>query len=334
MNLGTTYLGLELKNPIVCGSCPLGTNIDTIRQLEMAGAAAIVLPSLFEEEIVGEAQAQMAMESVGAGFGEASSYLPDPEGYHVGPERYLDHIKAAKDAASIPIIGSLNGTSPGGWIRYAEKIEKAGADAIELNAYYLATDPEATGASIEERVLAVVKAVKEAVSIPIAIKLSPFYSSLSNFARELEKAGADGLVLFNRFYQPDIDIEELDVIPNLRLSTADELRLRLRWLSILSSQLGMSSRCHRRRPQRGRRHQGRDDRRPLGADGLGPLDSRTGAHPAHPRGRRVLAQRARVRVARADAGLDEHVQGPGPRQAHPRQLHEDAGQLAAVTFER
>ncbi len=240
MNLDTTYLGLELKNPIVCGSCPLGTNIDTIRQLEMAGAAAIVLPSLFEEEIVGEAQAQMAMESVGAGFGEASSYLPDPEGYHVGPERYLDHIKAAKDAASIPIIGSLNGTSPGGWIRYAEKIEKAGADAIELNAYYLATDPEATGASVEERVLAVVKAVKEAVSIPIAVKLSPFYSSLSNFARELEKAGADGLVLFNRFYQPDIDIEELDVIPNLRLSTADELRLRLRWLSILSSQVKMS----------------------------------------------------------------------------------------------
>lgn len=240
MNLKTTYLGLELKNPIVCGSCPLGTNIDTIRQLETAGAAAIVLPSLFEEEIVGEAQAQMAMESVGAGFGEASSYLPDPEGYHVGPDRYLDHIKSAKDAASIPIIGSLNGTTPGGWTRYAEKIEKAGADAIELNAYYLATDPEATGASVEERVLAVVKAVKEAVSIPIAIKLSPFYSSLSNFARELEKAGADGLVLFNRFYQPDIDIEELDVIPNLRLSTADELRLRLRWLSILSSQVKMS----------------------------------------------------------------------------------------------
>jgi dihydroorotate dehydrogenase (fumarate) len=243
MNLTTTYLGLELKNPIVCGACPLGTNIDTIRHLEMAGAAAVVLPSLFEEEIVGEAQAQMAMESIGAGFGEASSYLPDPEGYHVGPERYLDHVKAAKDAASIPIIGSLNGSTPGGWIRYAEKIEKAGADAIELNAYYLATDPEATGAAIEEQVLAVVRAVREAVSIPIAIKLSPFYSSLSNFARELEKAGANGLVLFNRFYQPDLDIEELDVIPNLRLSTADELRLRLRWLSILSSQLGISLSC-------------------------------------------------------------------------------------------
>jgi dihydroorotate dehydrogenase (fumarate) len=240
MNLNTTYLGLELKNPIVCGSCPLGTSIDTVRQLELAGAAAVVLPSLFEEEIVGEAKAKMAMESVGAGFAEASSYMPDPEGYHVGPDRYLDHIKAAKDVASIPIIGSLNGTTPGGWTRYAEKIEKAGADAIELNAYYLATDPEEDGKAVEDRTLAIVRAVKEAVSIPIAVKLSPFYSSLSHFARELETAGTDGLVIFNRFYQPDIDIEDLDVVPNLRLSTADELRLRLRWLSILSSQVGMS----------------------------------------------------------------------------------------------
>jgi dihydroorotate dehydrogenase (fumarate) len=243
MDLTTTYLGLELKNPIVSGSCPLGANLDTIHHLEDAGAAAIVLPSLFEEEILGAAQAQMEMESAGAGFAEASSYIPNPEGYHVGPDQYLDHIRAAKEAVSIPIIASLNGSTPGGWIRYAKKLEEAGADAIELNAYYLATDPEASGAAIEERVLAVVRAVKEAVSIPVAIKLSPFYSSLSNFARELEQAGADGLVIFNRFYQPDIDIEELDVIPNLRLSTADELRLRLRWLSILSSQLGISLAC-------------------------------------------------------------------------------------------
>ncbi len=243
MDLTTTYLGLELKNPIVSGSCPLGANLDTIRHLEDAGAAAIVLPSLFEEEILGAAQAQMEMESAGAGFAEASSYIPNPEGYHVGPDQYLDHIRAAKEAVSIPIIASLNGSTPGGWIRYAKKLEEAGADAIELNAYYLATDPEASGAAIEERVLAVVRAVKEAVSIPVAIKLSPFYSSLSNFACELEQAGADGLVIFNRFYQPDIDIEELDVIPNLRLSTADELRLRLRWLSILSSQLGISLAC-------------------------------------------------------------------------------------------
>jgi dihydroorotate dehydrogenase (fumarate) len=240
MNLTTTYLGLELANPIVCGSSPLGTSIDTLRQLVDAGAAAVVLPSLFEEEIVGAAKAEMAMESQGAGFAEASSYLPDPAGYHVGPDHYLDHIRAAKDAVSIPVIASLNGTSPGGWTRYAEKMQAAGADAIELNAYFLATDPGEPGEAVEERTLAIVRAVKAAVSIPIAVKLSPFYSSLSHFASRLEEAGADGLVLFNRFYQPDIDIENLDVVPNLRLSTADELRLRLRWVSILSSQLGIS----------------------------------------------------------------------------------------------
>jgi dihydroorotate dehydrogenase (fumarate) len=240
MDLTTTYLGLELKNPIVSGSCPLGANLDTIRHLEDAGAAAIVLPSLFEEEIIGAAQAQMEMESAGAGFAEASSYLPNPEGYHVGPDQYLDHLRAAKEAVSIPIIASLNGSTPGGWTRYAKKLEEAGADAIELNAYYLATDPERTGAAIEDRIIAVVRAVKETVSIPIAVKLSPFYSSLSNFAHKLEEVGTDGLVIFNRFYQPDIDIEDLEVLPNLRLSTADELRLRLRWLAILSSQVGMS----------------------------------------------------------------------------------------------
>jgi len=240
MNLTTTYLGLELKNPIVCGSCPLGTNIDTVRQLELAGAAAIVLPSLFEEEILNAVHGQMAIESAGAGFAEASSYLPNPEGYHVGPDEYLDHLKGAKDVVAIPIIASLNGTTPGGWTSYAKKMEEAGADAIELNTYYLATEPEETGDAVEERTLEIVHAVKKAVSIPVAVKLSPFYSSLSNFARKLEKAGADGLVLFNRFYQPDLDIEELDVVPNLRLSTADELRLRLRWLAILSSQVDLS----------------------------------------------------------------------------------------------
>jgi len=240
MNLGTTYLGLELKNPIVCGSCPLGTNIDTVRQLELAGAAAIVLPSLFEEEILNAARGEMEMESTGAGFAEASSYLPDPAGYHIGPSDYLDHLKTTKDAVAIPVIASLNGTTPGGWSKYAAKMEAAGADAIELNTYYLATDPKETGEAVEDRTLEIVRSVKEAVSIPVSVKLSPFYSSLSNFALKLEGAGADGLVLFNRFYQPDLDIEELDVIPNLRLSTADELRLRLRWLSILSSQVGMS----------------------------------------------------------------------------------------------
>jgi dihydroorotate dehydrogenase (fumarate) len=240
MDLKTTYLGLELKNPIVSGSCPLGANLDTIRNLEDAGAAAVVMPSLFEEEIMGAARAQMEMESAGAGFAEASSYLPDPDGYHVGPDQYLEHLRAAKEAVSIPVIASLNGTSPGGWTGYAKKMEEAGADAIELNAYYLATDAGETGVDVEQRTIDIVAAVKSEVSLPVAVKLSPFYSSIANLARKLEEAGANGLVIFNRFYQPDLDIEELDVVPNLRLSTADELRLRLRWLAILSSQVKIS----------------------------------------------------------------------------------------------
>jgi dihydroorotate dehydrogenase (fumarate) len=240
MDLKTTYLGLELANPIVSGASPLGASLDTIRQLEDAGAAAVVLPSLFEEEIMGAVQAQMEMESAGAGFAEASSYLPNPDGYHVGPDQYLEHLRAAKEAVSIPIIASLNGTSPGGWTGYAKKMEEAGADAIELNAYYLATDAAETGADVERRTIDIVAAVKSEVSLPVAVKLSPFYSSIANLARKLEETGADGLVIFNRFYQPDLDIEELDVVPNLRLSTADELRLRLRWLAILSSQVELS----------------------------------------------------------------------------------------------
>jgi dihydroorotate dehydrogenase (fumarate) len=243
MDLKTTYLGLELANPIVSGSCPLGANLDTIRLLEDAGAAAVVMPSLFEEEIMAAATAQMEMESAGAGFAEASSYFPNPDGYHIGPDQYLEHLRAAKESVSIPIIASLNGTTPGGWTNYAKKMQEAGAAALELNTYYLATKSEETGAEVEQRTLDIVAAVKESVTIPIAVKLSPFFSSLANFAKLLQEKGADGLVLFNRFYQPDLDIEELDVVPNLRLSTADELRLRLRWLSILSSQLGISLAC-------------------------------------------------------------------------------------------
>ncbi len=240
MDLKTTYLGLELANPIVSGSCPLGANLDTVRLLEDAGAAAVVMPSLFEEEIMAAATAQMEMESAGAGFAEASSYIPNPDGYHVGPDHYLEHIQGAKKAVSIPIIASINGTSAGGWTRYAKKMEEAGADALELNTYYIATDANEPGSDVEKRTLDIVAAVKEAVSIPIAVKLSPFFSSLANFAKQLQEKGADGLVIFNRFYQPDLDIEELDVVPNLRLSTADELRLRLRWLAIISSQVEMS----------------------------------------------------------------------------------------------
>ncbi|MFV2073204.1 MAG: dihydroorotate dehydrogenase-like protein [Thermoanaerobaculales bacterium] len=240
MDLSSTYLGLELKNPIVCGACPLGANLDTVRHLEDAGAAAVVLPSLFEEEILGAVEAQMEMEAAGAGFAEASSYLPNPDGYHLGPGQYLEHLRVAKDTVSIPIIGSLNGSTPGGWTNYAKKIEEAGADAIELNTYLLATTAGETGEQVEQRTLDIVRSVTETVSIPVAVKISPFFSSVANLAAKLEGTGAKGLVLFNRFYQPDLDIEELEVVPNLRLSSPDELRLRLRWLAILSAQAGLS----------------------------------------------------------------------------------------------
>ena len=241
MDLKTTYLGLELANPIMVGACPLGPNVASINQLAEAGAAAIVLPSLFEEEIRAAATTQLELEAVGAGFAEATlGYHPDPDGYHIGPDRYLDHLREVKAAVSIPVIGSLNGTTPGGWTGYAKKMQEAGADAVELNIYYLPISSAESGDDVERRTIEIVEAVKADVEIPVAVKLSPFFSSIPNLGRKLQDAGADGLVIFNRFYQPDIDIEDLDVIPNLRLSTADELRLRLRWLAILSGELDLS----------------------------------------------------------------------------------------------
>ncbi len=240
MDLKSSYLGFELANPIMVGACPLGTNVDTVRELAEAGASAIVLPSLFEEEILAAVQTQMEIESAGAGFAEASSYLPNPEGYHVGPDQYLGHLEAVKAAVDIPVFGSLNGTTPGGWTSYAKKMEDAGADGLELNVYYMPIETVETGDEVEQRTIDIVGSVKADVKIPVAVKLSTFFSSIPNLGKKLQDAGADGLVIFNRFYQPDIDIEDLDVVPNLRLSTADELRLRLRWLAILSSQLDLS----------------------------------------------------------------------------------------------
>jgi len=241
MDLTTTYLGFELANPIMVGACPLGTDVDSVRRLEEAGASAIVLPSLFEEEIQAAAMTQLEIESAGAGFAEATlGYHPDPDGYHIGPDRYGDHIGKIKAAVSIPVMGSLNGTTAGGWTSYAKKIEDAGADALELNVYYLPTEAQETGEDVERRAVEIVQAVKADVKIPVAVKLSPFFSSIPHLGKKLQDAGADGLVIFNRFYQPDIDIEDLDVVPNLRLSTTDELRLRLRWLAILSGQLELS----------------------------------------------------------------------------------------------
>ena len=241
MDLTTTYLGFSLANPIMVGACPLGTDVDSVRRLEEAGASAIVLPSLFEEEIQAAAMTRLEIESAGAGFAEATlGYHPDPDGYHIGPDRYGDHIGKIKAAVSIPVMGSLNGTTAGGWTSYAKKIEDAGADALELNVYYLPTEAQETGEDVERRAVEIVRAVKADLKIPVAVKLSPFFSSIPHLGKKLQGAGADGLVIFNRFYQPDIDIEDLEVVPNLRLSTTDELRLRLRWLAILSGQLDLS----------------------------------------------------------------------------------------------
>ena len=234
MDLSTTYLGQKLKNPIVASSSPLSMELANVRAFEDVGAAAVVLFSLFEEQITHETEEldhyiSHAVDS----FSEASSYFPTTEAYHRGPDEYLDQIYRAKTAVDIPIIGSLNGLSPGGWVDYAAGMEEAGADAIELNVYYIPTDPDLLGSSVEQRYVDILIDVKSSVSIPVAIKLSPFFSSLANVAKRLDEAGADALVLFNRFYQPDIDLENLEVVPNVILSTPQAMRLPLRWIAIL-----------------------------------------------------------------------------------------------------
>ena len=234
MDLTTTYMGMTLKNPIVPSASPLSEKIDKIKAMEDAGAAAVVMHSLFEEQIVSESLQLDHYLSYGTeSFAEALTYFPEAEEYKVGPEEYLNLISKAKQAVNIPIIGSLNGVSTGGWIQYAKKIQEAGADALELNVYYIPTNPELAGAEVEQMYLDVVRDVKKSVSIPVAVKLSPFFSSTANMAACLAEAGADALVLFNRFYQADFDLEKLEVVPQLVLSTNYELRLPLRWVAIL-----------------------------------------------------------------------------------------------------
>jgi len=241
ISLHTKYLGLDLKNPLVASSGPLTGRIDTLKKLEEAGAAAVVLPSLFEEEIVREGvEIAMLYDYQNEGFGEAQTYLPEMENYNTGPETYLQLVRQAKQSLTIPVIGSLNGTSNGGWIQYGKMIEEAGADALELNIYYLAADPEMTAQQVEEQYLELVASVRGAVSIPLAVKVGPFFSSMANMAKRLFHAGADGLVLFNRFIQPDIDLDTLTVESRLVLSSRDELWLPLRWIAILRSYFDQS----------------------------------------------------------------------------------------------
>jgi dihydroorotate dehydrogenase (fumarate) len=241
MDLSTTYLGFHLPHPIMPGASPLADDLDTVRRLEDAGAAAIVMRSLFEEQITRDAIGMVHEMFVHEGASaEALSYFPAPPDYALGPDRYLEQIRRIKASVGVPVIGSLNGTSPEGWLHYAGLIQDAGAVALELNFYHLATDPRESGADVERRLLDLVRALRHSVTIPIAVKLSPFFSSLSHLAHEIDAAGANGLVLFNRFYQPDIETEMLQAVPRLHWSTSDELLLRVRWLAVLSGQITAS----------------------------------------------------------------------------------------------
>jgi len=237
-DLSTTYLGLKLKNPIVASASPLSKKLDRARKLDEAGIGAIVMYSLFEEQIIQESlELDHYLNRGTESFPEALSYLPDGGMYGVSPEKYLNQVAGLKKAVSVPVIGSLNGVSKGGWTNYARKIEDVGADALELNLYFIPTDLEMTSNDIEDMQVELVAEVKSAIKIPLAVKISPFVTSIPNFVKRLVDAGADGLVLFNRFYQPDFDLEELEIVHSLDLSTPAEMRLPLRWISILNGKV-------------------------------------------------------------------------------------------------
>ncbi len=234
VDLTTKYLGLTLKNPLVVSSCPLSEKVEDVIALENAGVAAVVLYSLFEEQITQESLAlDHALDQGAESYSEALSYFPNVGRYSIGPETYLEHLRAVKAAVDIPVIASLNGSSRGRWIEYAERIEASGADALELNLYYLPTDIDQTGAALEDVYLDLVRNVCMAVEIPVALKLSPFFTALPNIAYRMRSAGAKGLVLFNRFYQPNIDLDELEIVHSLSLSTSAEMLMPLRWIAIL-----------------------------------------------------------------------------------------------------
>ena len=238
-DLRTRYLGLDLRSPIVASSTPWTGDPAVVKRLEEAGAGAVVLPSLFEEEILNEElELNRSLEQGNEQFGEALSYFPQIEGYKGSGDRYLANLEKTRKAVAIPVIASLNATTQGGWVRYARLMQDSGADALELNLYHVVADPSMSGTDREARDLELIAAVHAAVTVPLAVKLSPYYSALANFAAGAVKAGADGLVLFNRFYQPDLDLESLDVVNKVSLSTPAELRLPMRWIAILRPQLG------------------------------------------------------------------------------------------------
>jgi dihydroorotate dehydrogenase (fumarate) len=241
MDLSTTYLGMSLPHPMVAGASPLSDEMDMVRRLEDAGSAAIVLRSLFEEQIVQEQMADMRHQNAhDESSAEARSYFPSPEMFVLGPDEYLNHLRQVKEAVGIPVIASLNGCTPGGWLSYGRLMEQGGADALELNVYHAPLDPEQSGAAIERETVVMVREVKRSMKIPVAVKLSPFFTSFAHFALQLDREGADGLVLFNRFYEADIDVQELQVTRALHLSDSSELLLRLRGIAALAPRVSGS----------------------------------------------------------------------------------------------
>ncbi|MBW4621718.1 MAG: dihydroorotate dehydrogenase-like protein [Cyanosarcina radialis HA8281-LM2] len=241
MDLTTTYMGLQLQSPLVPSASPLSEEIDNIKRMEDAGAAAVVMHSLFEEQLRLERHELHHHLTHGTeSYAEALTYFPEPDSFRVGAEEYLSHISRAKEKVRIPIIASLNGSSVGGWTNYARQIEQAGADGLELNVYYVPTDMDLSGEAIEQTYIEILRAVKAAVTIPVAIKLSPFFTNMAHMAKRLDEAGAEALVLFNRFYQPDINIDTLEVEPNVILSTPQAMRLPLRWIAILYGRINAS----------------------------------------------------------------------------------------------
>jgi dihydroorotate dehydrogenase (fumarate) len=238
VDLSTDYLGMKLRSPLVPSASTLADDLDNLKKLEDAGASAVVLHSLFEEQLRRDKEELIERTTQGTeSFAEALTYFPASESALLGPEEYLEHIVKSKKALSIPVIASLNGSSTGGWIDHAQKIQEAGADALELNIYVIPTDPDASGVQVEESAIEVVRTVRKAVNIPLAVKCSPFYSNMANMAKRFVEAGADGLVLFNRFYQPDVDLENLDIRPKVLWSTPQAARLPLTWIGILHSRI-------------------------------------------------------------------------------------------------
>jgi dihydroorotate dehydrogenase (fumarate) len=325
MDLSTEYMGLKLKNPIVPSSSPLSHTVDSIKRLEDAGASAVVMYSLFEEQILSESYYLDYYLGQGIdSFGESLSYFPAMAGYNIGPDDYVDLIRRAKQAVNIPIIGSLNGISSSGWIDYACLIEEAGADALELNVYYIPTSIDLSGSEVENIYVEILRDVKRVVRIPVAMKLSPFFSSTAHMANRLAQAGADALVMFNRFYQPDLDLESLQVVPNLVLSGSDELRLPLRWVAILYGQINadmaITSGIHTSRDVL----KGADGGSARGDDGKRAVAKRSAANRRDPSRNGALDGRARIQFSRADDREHESAARDGAGRFRKSELHEDA----------